>query len=67
MFNKKLKQRVQYLEARVRGLCAENQLLVVGSNDAKLQVESLRKAVEMYQQRIPIRDSKGRFVKKGVN
>lgn len=67
MFTKrKLKQRIQFLEAQVRGLSDENQKLQVSANDACLQVESLRKAIEMYQSKLPIRNAKGQFVKKGV-
>ncbi|MEA4949069.1 hypothetical protein SDC9_121723 [bioreactor metagenome] len=65
MFTKrKLKQRIQFLEAQVRGLSDENQKLQVSANDARLQVESLRKAIEMYQSKLPIRNAKGQFVKK---
>ena len=67
MFAKKLKRRIQSLEAQVRGLTNENQALTVLANDARLQVKSLKKAVEMYQQKMPLRDPQGRFVKKGVN
>lgn len=68
MFTKrKLKQRIQFLEAQVRGLSDENQKLQVSANDARLQVESLRKAIEMYQSKLPIRNSKGQFVKKGAS
>ena len=66
MFSKKSKQRIISLEAQVRGLIKENQDLQVAANDAKLQVESLRKAIEMYQSRLPERNAKGQFAKKGV-
>lgn len=67
MFAKRLKRRIQSLEAQVRGLVEENQQLQVVANDAKLQAESLRKAVDMYQRTVQARDEKGRFVKKEVN
>jgi len=64
MFAKKLKRRIQFLEAQVRGLSDENQQLQVAANEAKRQADTLRKAVEMYQQMVPERDERGRFVKK---
>lgn len=64
MLKRKLKERIQSLEARVRGLSEENQRLQVAANDARLQVESLNKALEMYQDKLPKRDAKGRFVKR---
>lgn len=66
MFSKKLKQRIISLEAQVRGLIKENQDLQVAANEAKLQVESLRKAMEMYQSKLPKRNAKGQFAKKGA-
>ncbi|WP_019540537.1 hypothetical protein [Proteiniphilum acetatigenes] len=67
MFTKrKLKQRIISLEAHVRGLVEENQKLQVAANDARLQVESLSKAIEMYQSKLPLRNAKGQFVKKGT-
>lgn len=66
MFAKKLKRRIQSLEAQVRGLVEENQQLQVVANEAKLQANSLRKAVEMYSQKLPARNEKGRFAKKEV-
>ena len=66
MFNKKLKQKIQSLEERVRRLVEENYSLQVMANDARLQASSLQKALEMYKDKMPIRDNKGRFVKKGV-
>ena len=64
MFAKKLKRRIQSLEAQVRGLVDENQQLQVVANEAKLQANSLKKAVELYQRTVPARDEKGRFVKR---
>lgn len=66
MFSKKLKQRIITLEAQVRGLVEENRQLQVAVNNARLQMESYKKAVEMYQEKRPTRDGKGRFAKKGV-
>lgn len=66
MFTKrKLKQRIISLEAQVRGLTKENWDLQVAANEAGLQVQSLRKAMEMYQSKLPARNSKGQFAKKG--
>lgn len=66
MFTKKLKRRIQSLEAQVRGLANENQELQVAANEAKLRAESLLKAVDLYQRSVPERDERGRFVKKEV-
>ena len=66
MFNKKLKQRIQSLEAQVRRLIDENYSLQVSANSSRLQAESLKKALEMYREKMPLRDMKGRYVKKGV-
>ena len=64
MFAKKLKRRIQSLEAQVRGLADENLQLQVVANEAKLRAESLRKAVDMYRSQLPLRDERGRFVKR---
>ncbi len=67
MFRKKLKKRIISLEARVRGLIEENQRLVVAANEMKLQAEAFKKAVEIYQSKLPARNAKGQFAKKGTN
>ncbi len=64
MFFKKYKRRIQSLEAQVRVLADENQQLQVVANGAMLQAVSLRKAVKMYQEQVPLRDEKGRFAKR---
>lgn len=66
MFTKKLKQKIQSLEAQVRGLSDENQQLVIERNQARFEADVLRKAVEMYQRKEPVRNEKGQFVKKQI-
>jgi len=63
---RKLKKRIQSLEAQVRGLAEENQRLQVTANDATLHLRSLKKALEMLQAKVPARNEKGQFVKREV-
>lgn len=63
---RRLKKRIQSLEAQVRGLAEENQRLQVTANNATLHSRSLKKALEMLQEKVPVRNAKGQFVKREV-